>query len=392
MNATERTWQGRDVSVAAIGAVLAGLWRSGSEAAGVVSKPPTRTSVFNLVVYTDSPTGADHAVAALRALAERHPSRTILVVADPTGPSTLDAALDSQCGAVLAQAHLCWEQVTLTVHGPAAAHASSIVVPLLVPSLPTYLWWDGDLPFDAPAFKDMAPTCDRLIVESSLCTDAFAALPRLAAVCHEDVDRGVSDIDWMRLTPWRNLAAQFFDPLDARPCTRNVANVDIVYGAGDGGKTASPAQALLLAGWLTSCLGWNVVEAVQRGDDILYIGCTGRDGSPVALSLTPRVVASVEAGHVATLTLRSTLNGAPAVFAVARGDDDDVTTTATVGDAALLARTTRMVTRPFADLLAEELDIFKHDRMYERALAVAADMAVRLVYYGNGHHPAAAST
>lgn len=399
MNATERTWQGSSVTVAAIESALAGLWRSGGEASGIIFKPPTRTSVLNLVVYTNNVAGADHATTALRALAERHPSRTILVVADPTGTSALDAALDSQCGdAVLAHDRLCWEQVTLTVHGPAATHASSIVTPLLVPSLPTYLWWDGDISFDAPAFKDMISTCDRLIVESSLCGDALAALPLLAAVCHEEPDQGVSDIDWMRLTPWRNLVAQFFDPLDARPCARNVASVDVVYGAAYDEALASPAQALLLVGWLGSCLGWSLVEATRQDDGVFRINCTGQDGASVALTLTPRAVTSVAPGHIASLTLHSMLHGAPAIFAIERGEDDDVATTTTVGDASPLTRTTRMVTRPFADLLTEELDIFTHDRVYERALSTAAEMTVRLVYYGDaahgldGRHSSASST
>src|SRR5579883_3277947 len=172
---TERRWQGSSIDVAAIEAAIHRLWtEEGQHEAADRRPPPVRTSVLNLVVYASHPGDAERAIEAIGGLADR----------------------------------LCWEQIHVTAHGAIAAHAPGVVIPLLLPELPTYLWWTGDVPFGAEMFSHVVDLCDRLIVDSALFERPIDGLVKLASINHvRSADRGVSDFHWMRLTPWRNLTA-----------------------------------------------------------------------------------------------------------------------------------------------------------------------------------------
>jgi len=162
------TWQSTSVDVAAIEAALAQLWtQAGHRPEGGRRRPPIRSSVMNLLVYVPRAEDAALVTEAIAALTERHPSRTIYVVADPNAPtSSLDASVTTHCSAA-DSGRLCWEQIHITAHGATAAHVPGVVIPLVRPDLPTYLWWMGDTPCEAELFRRMVDLCDRLIVETS---------------------------------------------------------------------------------------------------------------------------------------------------------------------------------------------------------------------------------
>src|SRR5919199_6436057 len=163
------TWQGSSVDVAAIEAALAQLWtQAGQRPEGGRRHPAIRSSVMNLVVYASRAEDAVLVTDAIAALTERHPSRTICVVADPNGPtSSLDASVTTRCSAA-DSGRLCWEQIQITAHGATVAHVPGVVIPLVRPDLPTYLWWIGEPPCEAELFRRMVDLCDRLIVDSSV--------------------------------------------------------------------------------------------------------------------------------------------------------------------------------------------------------------------------------
>src|SRR5262249_55852713 len=126
--------------------------------------------------------------------------------------------------------------------------------------LPTYLWWPGDLPVGHTFWRRMVDACDRLIVNSGDFADPLDGMARFA-----EFYRGArrfctfGDLNWHRLTRWRELIAQFFDNQAYRPYLDHIDEAVIEYAPGEaGGKRSpvTPAGALLLAGWLCSRLGW----------------------------------------------------------------------------------------------------------------------------------------
>ena len=96
--------------------------------------PHARASVLNLIVTVPDELSADRVVGTMLGLGFRHPSRAIVLVADPDAEGrALMPAVSAHCHAHQADEQVCYEEVVLTVRGEAAAHLDGIVAPLADP-------------------------------------------------------------------------------------------------------------------------------------------------------------------------------------------------------------------------------------------------------------------
>jgi glucose-6-phosphate dehydrogenase assembly protein OpcA len=224
--------------------------------------PSLRTSVMTHMAWVPE-RWADAATRALGGLEERHPSRTILLFPRPDSDrDALDASVDLRCFAV-GGAGVCFEVIELELHGPRARAPASVVAPLLVPDLPAFLRWRGDLPFGEPELEGLVGAADRLVVDSREWEDAAAGLERLEPLFERIV---VSDIAWARTEPWRYELARRW-PAIAECETLSV--------------TGPEADARLLAGWLRARLERDVELELEPADELARLAV---DGEPVELS------------------------------------------------------------------------------------------------------------
>ncbi len=238
----EDDWTGEDVSVAQIERELARLRFASSEAS---SQPNLRTSVMTHIAWVP-PAWQTAAEETLAGMAERHPSRTLLLVPRPDAPDGLDAQLSIRCFPFGDRA-ICGEVIELTLRGARAAAPASIVLPLLISDLPVFLRWRGEPDWESGEFAQLVGIVDRLVVDSTEWSDLPAPYARLSALFERVA---VSDIAWDRTERWRSLLASLWP---------GVAEVRAIRVHG------TPAQGYLLAGWLRSRLGHEVtLELVPR--------------------------------------------------------------------------------------------------------------------------------
>lgn len=166
--------------------------------------------VLTLIVDTDADF-ADKVQADALEAGRLHPSRVILIVRDPKAKhrsksiptDETDTGIDAE---ILNGEDLPGEMVTLWLSGAAEEHASSVVLPLLLPELPVVLWWPGAPPADV-AGHELANLTNRQILESDRAEDELAALKTLA----ESHQPGQTDMSWTRLTRWRALLVAMLD-------------------------------------------------------------------------------------------------------------------------------------------------------------------------------------
>ena len=102
----------------------------------------------------------------LAGMAERHPSRTLLLVPHPDEPDGIDAQLSIRCFPVGDRA-VCGEVIELALRGRRSSAPASIVLPLLVSDLPVFCRWRGEPPFGEPQFEQLVEIVDRLVVDSA---------------------------------------------------------------------------------------------------------------------------------------------------------------------------------------------------------------------------------
>lgn len=245
----------------AVNRVLNELHRDMLRSGGQLEGAAVRLSVLNLVCACIDVASADQASQAVGRLGARHPARAIIVLADPEGPEQMEADVSLQCAAV-DSAQVCAEQVRLLVGGRAAYHLASVVTPLLVPDIPTYLWLVGAPPLRQAFGQDAIAICERLIFDSGEYDDAPATLRTLATEVDVVGDAvAVADVAWERTRIWRQQVAQAFDGEEVRGLVRGITGVEVEAS----GDTVS-AQAWLFAGWLAERLGWRTPDAVPRVD------------------------------------------------------------------------------------------------------------------------------
>jgi glucose-6-phosphate dehydrogenase assembly protein OpcA len=383
-------WVQRGTTVQAIAAQLAQLWvaPAAGEDSRVTEKgmAHARASVLNLIVMVPDEEAATRVVATMVGLGVRHPSRAIVLAADPAaaGPP-LSASITAHCHAGPEGANpICFEVVVLTVHGEAAEHLSGIVAPLLIHDLPTHVWWPGDPPFADPIFDQLVEMGDRLVVDSDEFADLLYGMRRLTTLRRRS---GVGDLAWRRLAWWQELTAEFFDAPRFRRYLPNLNRLVIRYavrskkathkrrakpGGGAQPAVSSPlAGPMLYAGWIASRIEWRryaTVEPLEDGRARLKL--EGRH-EMVDLLVEPVENDDLTPGELVAVRLRAFGEMGAAEFIIERSADEAVVASNADGMTALLRRVP-MEQPTESELLAADLVTDQHDPVYEAALRAAA--------------------
>lgn len=339
-----------------------------------------RAAVLNLVVYAEREIHARRAAESMARLADRHPSRAIVVLGDRHREG-VDVHVDLHCHVPQRDqsAQICYEQILARVKGDADDRIASVIIPLLVPDLPIFVWWTGTPPHDARRFKDLLTLGDRLIVDSADFARPAATLPFIAelAMSHHYRAFGITDLNWTRLTPWREIVAGFFDVDAWRPFLDEIVGVRIGFGVDMDGRDIHPSQALLLVGWLASRLGWQAVEALAPSEagGLLFRMARG-DGAPIDVRVRPRFERGIEAGDTSGVRIQARAGEQLVEFVMKRVPDPRHVTATVVRNGEVRASRVVLLPDPRIDeLLREELVIVRRDPVYEDALQALIALA-----------------
>jgi glucose-6-phosphate dehydrogenase assembly protein OpcA len=244
---------------------------------GTAGSPDLRTSVMTHVAWAP-PEWADAARRTLAGMEERHPSRTILLFPEPKREDSLETTVSMRCFNMPGASHdVCSEVIELRLGGKRAQAPASIVEPLLIADLPTFVRWRGEPAWGSPELEQLVDVCDRLVLDSAEWRRPKVAYPGLARL----FDRiAVSDIAWGRGRAWRGRLAELWP---------GIATIDRL------GVTGPRADALLLAGWLRSRLRRDVEFVHRTGEELTRVAVDGEAVRlPVGLPATPSDLLSAE--------------------------------------------------------------------------------------------------
>jgi glucose-6-phosphate dehydrogenase assembly protein OpcA len=261
------------------------------------------------------------------------------------------------------------------------------IIPLLLSDLPVFLWWPVGDPFDEYIFRSLTDSLNRLIVDSAYFETAEGTLAKMASQIRTQWPKiAITDMNWGRLTPWREMVASFFDAPAMRSYLDRIGHVNIEYAVTE--EYHGPinrSQALLVAGWLASRLGWEAGENIYQlvhseTSHVPRAHLTLKSGKrTITVDLNAVPWKTSVPGDIFSITLEAP--GAPgsqpggpppAHFSVALTDEQESCAVMEVAVEAT-APTSRIVQmRPIEqpDLLDEELEVYGHDIVYEEALTV----------------------
>ena len=342
------------VDVARIEKELAALWRTQSS-----EKALTRACSWNLIVHCNDDAVAEAAKQTADGLVRSVPTRTILVTNHPyaTTGHELEAWVSANChigpgGGKL----LCTEEIHIESRGKGGEHVPSLLRALLVPDVPTALWWAGEPPDNAAAVRMLLSGVDRLIVDT---VGSGAALSKLAHVGGLLDGLTIADLNWLRTASLRSVLASLFDPptghLPLFHLRRVVVQVD----------ERGMAAARLLLAWLTSRLKWAVQERIPRSAGASW-RVLSRDESPITIDVEP-VKSTPRQSGVHSLVLEAQ-DGVRYGFVAKDGAVVD-----TLGPPALCREVTA-AEPPVEQLLVAALGSRGRDRLYGVALHRAIEL------------------
>ena len=318
---------------------------------------------------------ARRAAKSISELALRHPSRAIVVLADRGAREDVEARIEMHCHLPAADnaTQVSYEQILVRARGDSRQRVASAVIPLLVPDLPVFLWWTGAPPVGGPPFGDLLGVADRLIVDSSDFARPDLALPSIARICSQARGLfGLTDLNWTRLTPWREMVTSFFDVPAWRPFLETTTGVRVGFAVDMDGRDIHPSQALLFIGWLASRLGWRRVDELAPSEaGGLLFAIARADGARVMVRVRPRFERGLEEGDVSGIRVQAERDGQRAEFVVKRQPDErHQTSTVLIDGRTRWERTVPLPSPAIVELIGEELAILGSDRTYEEALAV----------------------
>lgn len=360
---------------------LAELWQQTSGRVGSEDEfAVLRARVANLLVYVSDEAMLDEVDGILEDLTAIHPSRVLLMLGEPEkaqrdiemSVETLNLT-DRRSGDV----RLCCEEVMLKASGSFTSELPSAALPLLVPDLTTFLWWRAPLQRDNKIFRDLLEASDRLVVDSAEFIEPASELKEIARLFDvEDCAHvGISDLNWARLTSWRALLAGFYDVAAYQPLLDELELVCIDYLAPKHSSVAVAPQALLIAGWLASRLGWELAEVHAVQNQSARFLFHGSRKQSITLELKRVERAEGKPGRLVRIQLQTKISQG-ASFTVFRSEDNlHLTTEARIKTNVHGGRVLPVRNRSAARLLGREMEILCNDKIYQEAI----DMGARII-------------
>ncbi|HEY1655629.1 MAG TPA: glucose-6-phosphate dehydrogenase assembly protein OpcA [Candidatus Tumulicola sp.] len=186
----------------------------------------------------------------LHSLAVKDPARVIVL--DATKPATF-WCIGLECGEHSECLKTRGEWIELGVRAGDPETLQSVVAALALPQAPIVLVWGSTRIAQDARFARLAPSVGMVVYNSSALDDGDGGLRQLAAFVHANPEVAMCDLAYLRLAPWQECIALFFDGKNVIRELFDLRRVEIAGG--------SAAEAYYLLGWLASRLEWTACAA-----------------------------------------------------------------------------------------------------------------------------------
>jgi glucose-6-phosphate dehydrogenase assembly protein OpcA len=292
-------------------------------------------ATMSLVVFVENPAIGELARERIHLLAAKHPSRVIV----------LDAGHSSNLQRVVS----CdWIELGVKESGPEMLR--SAVGALKLPDAPVVLLWIARGIGTDPRYAMLCDEAQTVVYNSSLLDVGTEGLAELVAYVAQSSNVVVADIAYLRLAPWQECVAIFFDGRSDE--LADLQRVEIACG--------SDPEAYYLLGWLASRLQW-----VPGGEAMLR----SQSGKCVGFEIQRRG----EPRRVSRVALHSSRS-----HFVAEVDPNEETILLSVTGSSEHGPRHRRINNPGIAGLVERAILWgENDRIFRAALASAGEILTR---------------
>lgn len=286
--------QGIPIDLAKAENELTKLWGPAAQRVGgpELEKPNVTRVVLSNLLVVGRYDGLDEVLL-------RHPSRTIILSLTNDADPMVQAEVSAVCHLPTpGQPQVCSERIALFAGPAAREYLPAATRSMMEPDLPAVLWWSGDPLANVDLFQALASDCSRILLDFPYPGISSASL---AIALDRKANPYAQDLAWFKLTPWRALVAQRFDPPDLGSASR-IRSVEVHALAPQAGPV--PRLAAWLAAWLAGQLKWDAVKRQRVGSNLVTAQFSDSEGHPVDVRLTSAVEPSIGSVQLAKVAIR----------------------------------------------------------------------------------------
>ncbi|MGD1714069.1 glucose-6-phosphate dehydrogenase assembly protein OpcA [Dapis sp. BLCC M172] len=268
---------------------------------------------------------------------------------------------------------VCSEYVTLRGTKLAMQRVDETVKSLMIPDLPKFVWWKATPNTEQQLFRSLCEASNCIIMDSCYFSDPESEFLKMQELIENETY--IADLNWHRLSAWQELIAATFDPPKRRAALWEVDTITLDYEKGNA------AQALMFLGWFASRLDWKPVSYTELGGDydITHIKFTGHNNQEILAELAaiPTADFGEIPGDLVGLRLGSSNSDADV-------DCCTILCSETTGcmrlesggkaQSCLTEQVTALTDQKAEALMAQQLQRWGRDVLYEESLALTAQM------------------
>jgi glucose-6-phosphate dehydrogenase assembly protein OpcA len=232
---------------------LGKLWTTLGQEEKQQGKPTVlRACAMTLLVATDEADNGFEASQIISELMREHPSRGIVLAVSAEAERGMEARVLAQCWKPFGKAQqICCEQIEITAKPEVWPNIGPTLVGLIAADLPAILWCrhQGALRKDASeeakaGLEAVVSLVQKVIVDTNGMDvqDSQELITRW-----QKQGRIVADIEWTRLTPWREPISYVFDNENRENPFSEFHTFEIGYG-----DAKPPICAIYMAAWLSA--------------------------------------------------------------------------------------------------------------------------------------------
>ena len=245
---------------------LGKLWTSLGQEEKQHGKPTVlRACAMTLIVATDESDGGFSASQTIAELMREHPSRGIVLTVSDEVEHELEARVLAQCWKPFGKAQqICCEQIEITARPESWPNVGPTLVGLTAADLPVIFWCRHKAALSPSASTDEKAGLRAIINLATKVVVDTQGLPAKAAlrIVSELRTQGrtVADLEWTRLTRWREPISQVFDNLARQNSFARFHSIEIAYTGDE--LSAAPLYA---AAWFSAPYRAKVSFVNQEG-------------------------------------------------------------------------------------------------------------------------------
>ncbi len=264
----------------------------------------TRACLFNLIVFNRYSPRTDYIRSIARRVVEKFPCRLIFISEDPQAAQADSPYLKTAVSVLIPQngeSSVACDHIDIGVGGSDIERTPYLVLPHIIPDLPTTLLWTEDPTKPHPLFSSLSKLAHRLIFDSES-ADNLLEFAKTVLDLKNKNSFDVADLNWARTEEWRDLLASLFRTPERNPHLEQVESLQITYNERVTEYFCHlKIQSMYLLAWLSHRLSWKCEKASRT----LQFAFTSPTSKPVDAAIHTAVWQNLGPGTIISIRLET---------------------------------------------------------------------------------------